>query len=153
MVILGLVLLIVRKILQFQNFQNKSKISSDLSKVSLWNRLYSARNGDFRSCNYITYLKKRNIHIGIVLPGYGKNCHTQRGFNRSGMVILGLVMLIERKILQWQNFQNKSKVTSDIAKRLLCKRLYSTRNGDFMPCNSISYLKKRNFHMGIVLLG
>jgi hypothetical protein len=33
------------------------------------------------------------------------------------MVILGLVMLIERKILQWQNFQNKTKVTSDIAKK------------------------------------
>ena len=61
------------------------------------------------------------------------------------MVILGLVMLIERKILQWQNFQNKSKVTSDIAKRLLCKRLYSTRNGDFRPYNSISYLKKKEY--------
>jgi hypothetical protein len=35
------------------------------------------------------------------------------------MVILGLVMQIEKKILQWQNFQNKSKVTSDIAKRSL----------------------------------
>ena len=64
------------------------------------------------------------------------------------MVILGLVMLIERKILQWQNFQNKSKVTSDIAKRLLCKRLYSTRNGDFRPCNSISYLKKKEYSYG-----
>ena len=136
MVILGLVLLIVRKILQFQNFQNKSKISSDLSKVSLWNRLYSARNGDFRSCNYITYLKKRNIHIGIVLPGYGKNCHTQRGFNRSGMVILGLVMLIERKILQWQKFQNKIKVTSDMEKISQWNRLYSTRIEDFRAWNS-----------------
>ena len=39
-------------------------------------------------------------------------------------------------------FQNKSKVTSDIAKRSLRKRLYSTRNGDFWPCNLITYLKK-----------
>jgi hypothetical protein len=32
------------------------------------------------------------------------------------MVILGLVMLIKRKILQLQNVKNKSKVASDMAK-------------------------------------
>ena len=61
------------------------------------------------------------------------------------MVILGLVILIEREILQWQNFQNKSKITSDIAKISFWKRLYSTRNGDFRPCNSITYFKKREY--------
>ena len=64
------------------------------------------------------------------------------------MVILGLVMLIERKILQWKNFQNKNKVSSDIAKRSPLKRLYSKRNGDFMPCNSITYLKKKEYSNG-----
>ena len=32
------------------------------------------------------------------------------------MVILGLLMLTERRIFQWQKFQNKNKVTSDMAK-------------------------------------
>ena len=41
--------------------------------------------------------EKKYIHIGIYLVN-GKNCHTQRGFNRKEMVIIGLVMLIERKI-------------------------------------------------------
>ena len=66
------------------------------------------------------------------------------------MVILGLVMLIERKILLWQNFHNKSKVTSDIAKYQSERGFIQQEMGIFghaIPSH------KRNIHMGIMLPG
>ena len=35
-----------------------------MAKTSLGNRLYSQRNGDFRPCNSITYLEKKEYSYG-----------------------------------------------------------------------------------------
>ena len=63
----------------------------------------------------------------------------ERGFFQSEMVILW--QCIEKiwylKILYWNN------VSRSMAKTSIGKRLYSQRNGDFRPCNPITYLKKK----------
>ena len=117
-------------------FSKHLPVTSDIAKRSLWKRLYSTKSRGFRPCKSVTYLKKRIFIWEYCYQVNGQNCHIQRGFNIYQMVILGLLMLRERKILQWQNFQNKSKVTSDMAKITIWNRLYLTRNEDFRTYNS-----------------
>ena len=74
----------------------------------------------------------------------------ERGFIQSEM---GILWQCIEKIWSWKNFYWNS-VFRSMAKTSLGKRLYSQKNGDFRPCNSITYLKKKkNIHMGIMLPG
>ena len=142
-----------------------ASVYSSQEKTCLWAL-------DNQKCMYWEYLHNRDlfpysisiiarsrpepIFFTLTIPICENVCHKYIG-KISGMDQNNSVFLYERGFIQpemgilWQciekiwNWKNIywNNVSRSMAKTSLGKRLYSQRNGDFRPCNSITYLKNR----------